>query len=89
MRQSKRLTAFLILVLLVSAFVAAPHHHDNTAGDHDCPICLVSHHLQAASQSTVAFDVTPFITETTFASPATDLIEQIVVSLLKNRAPPA
>lgn len=82
-------TAFLILLVLVTTFVAVVHYHNNTDDDHDCPICLVSHHQQAASQSTVAFDATPFITETTVASPASDLIEQIVVSLLKNRAPPA
>ena len=85
----KRFTVFLIFLVLVSTFVAMVHHHDNTADDHDCPICLVSHHQQATSQSTVAFDASPFITETTFASPASDLIEQIVISLLKSRAPPA
>lgn len=85
----KRLTAFLILLLLLSTFVAVSHHHDNTADNHDCLICLVSHHQQATSQSMVAFDATPFITETTFSFPSTDLVEQIVISLLKSRAPPA
>jgi hypothetical protein len=86
----KRFTAFIILFLLVSTFAVAMHHHEDTADDHhDCPICLVSHHQQATSQPIIAFDATPFITETAFASPASDLIEQIVISLLKNRAPPA
>lgn len=89
MRQFKRLTAVLIAVFLLSMFVAVVHHHNNTADDHDCPICLVSNHQQATSQPIIAFDATPFITESTFASPASDLIEQIVISLLKNRAPPA
>jgi hypothetical protein len=85
----KRFTAYLILLVLVSTVVAVVHYHNNTADDHNCLICLVSHHQQATSQSMVAFDANPFITETTVASPAPDLIEQIVVSLLKNRAPPA
>jgi hypothetical protein len=85
----KRFTVFLILFVLVSTVVAVVHRHDNTADDHDCPICLVSHHQQATSQSAGAFDASPFITETTVASPVSDLIEQIVVSLFKNRAPPA
>ena len=85
----KRITTFLILFLLLSTFVVVSHHHDNAADDHDCPICLVSHHQRATSQSTVAFDAIPFTAETTVAFPASDLIEQIVVSLLKNRAPPA
>jgi hypothetical protein len=89
MNRYRRFTVFLILLVLVSTFVAVVHRHDNPAADHDCPICLVSHHQQATSQSTVAFDAPPFITETTVAFPASDLIEQIVVSLLKNRAPPA
>jgi hypothetical protein len=89
MVRHKHFTAFLILLLLLSTFAAVVHHHDNTADNHDCPICLVSHHQQATSQTTVAFDATPFIIEKTVALPASALIEQIVVSLLKNRAPPA
>jgi hypothetical protein len=73
----------------VSTLGAVVHHHNDAADNHDCPICLVSHHQQATSQSTSAFDATPFITEKTVALPTSDLIEQIVVSLLKNRAPPA
>ncbi len=84
----KRFSVFLILLLLASTFVAVGHHHDNTADDHDCPICLVSHHQQATSQTAAAFDGIPFIAETACASPATDPVEQIVVSLLQNRAPP-
>lgn len=88
MAWQRRFSVFLILLLLLSTFAAVGHHHDNTADDHDCPICLVTHHQQAASQSTVAFDGTPFIAEAIYNSPAQDLVEQIVVLLLKNRAPP-
>jgi hypothetical protein len=83
------LTAFLVLLLLVATFVAIPHCHDNTIDHHDCPICLVSHYQQATSQSTIAFDGIPFITKSTYALYTTDYVEQIVISFLKNRAPPA
>jgi hypothetical protein len=85
---NRRFSFLLILLLLVSTFVSVVHHHDNIADNHDCPICLVSHHQQATSQSTSAFDGTPFITETTYASPVENLVEQVIVSLFKNRAPP-
>lgn len=88
MAWQRRFSVFLILLLLVSTFAAVVHHHDNTAGEHDCPICLVTNHQQATSQSTVAFDGIPFIAETIHNSPAQNLVEQIVISLLKNRAPP-
>jgi hypothetical protein len=88
MSRFKRFTFFLILLFLVSSFAATAHHHDGAADDHDCPICVVSLHQQATSQSPVAFDGIPFITETTVASPATDLVDHVVISLLKNRAPP-
>jgi hypothetical protein len=89
MGRYKRFTAFLILLLLVATFAAVVHHHDNTGDDHSCSICLLSHHHQATSQSTVAFDGTPFITKTTYASPASDLPGHIVISLIRDRAPPA
>ena len=85
----KRFTAFLILLLLISTFVAVPHHHDDTLDDHDCPICVVSNHQCAASQSTVAFDAVPLITETSYSTPAQEITERIFISLLANRAPPA
>ncbi|HXY54156.1 MAG TPA: hypothetical protein VEM40_05720 [Nitrospirota bacterium] len=89
MRWYKQVIAFLILVLLVSVVAAALHHHENTADNHDCPVCLVSYHQQAASRATVAFDGIPFITETVYSAPAPEITEQTFISLLANRAPPA
>jgi len=85
----KRFSVFLILLILVSTFVAVLHHHENTADDHDCPICVVSHHLSASGQSPVEFDGVPFITETTYVAPRSVLTDIFFVSLLSNRAPPA
>jgi hypothetical protein len=86
----KRIPAFIILFLLVSTFAVAMHHHEDTADDHhDCPTCLVSHHQQATSQSTVAFDGVPFITESIYTAFAPVLAEKIFISCLNNRAPPA
>ena len=89
MRRSKRFTAFFILVLLLSTFVAVPHHHDNTADDHDCPICLVSNHQHATGQTIVAFDSVPFFFETAYVSSALIIVEKIFTSFQSDRAPPA
>jgi hypothetical protein len=85
----RRFIVSLVTLLLVSAFVATFHHHENTADDHDCPICLVSHHQHATSQSSVAFDGIPCILETTYAAPAPIITERIFISFLNTRAPPA
>jgi hypothetical protein len=69
--------------------VAATHHHENTADDHDCAICLVSHHQHATSQSSVAFDGIPSFRETTYSAPAPVITERIFISFLNTRAPPA
>jgi len=89
MRWYKKVIAFSILLLLVSTFAVALHHHENAADNHNCPICLVSHHQQAASRATVAFDGIPFITETIYSAPAPEITELTFISLLANRAPPA
>jgi hypothetical protein len=85
----RRFTVLLAALLLVSAFVAATHHHENRADDHDCPICLVSHHQHATGQSSVAFDGIPCFSETIYSAPATVVTERIFISFLKSRAPPA
>jgi hypothetical protein len=85
----KRFTAFVILFLLLSTFVAAVHHHDNTANDHDCPICLVSQHQHATSQTAIAFDGVPFFLETLYVTSAPVIIEKIFTSFQSDRAPPA
>ncbi len=89
MRWYKRIIVFLLPLLLVSTLVSVLHRHENTADYHDCPICLVSHHQQATGMTTVAFDGVPFITETRYSAPVLEITEQIFVSLLTNRAPPA
>ena len=89
MNWHKRSTVFLILLLLLSTFVAVSHHHENTADDHDCPICLVIHHQPATDQTTVAFDGTPFFLETKDVTSAPAIVEKIVTSFQSNRAPPA
>jgi hypothetical protein len=89
MNKRNQFTIFLILLLILSTFVALPHHHVNTADDHDCPICIASHHLTAASYSAVTSDSIPCFTETIFVAPARVIIEKIFVSFLNNRAPPS
>ena len=89
MNWHKRFTAFLILLLLLSTFVAVFHHHDNTAADHDCPICLVSHHQHATGQTTIAFDSVPFFFETVYVPSALIIVEKIFASFQSDRAPPA
>ncbi len=85
----RRFSAFLILLLLLSTFVAVSHHHDNVVADHDCPICLVNHHQHATSQTTIAIDGAPFFLETIYVAAAPLIIEKVFTSFQTNRAPPA
>jgi hypothetical protein len=89
MNKRNQFTIFLILLLVLSTFVAVFHHHENTADDHDCPICVASHHLPASSQPTVASVSIPYFTETIYVSPVTAITEKLFISFLNNRAPPA
>ncbi len=89
MSRVKSFIVFLVLLLLASTFVAVSHNHENTVNDHDCPICVVSHHQQATSESTVAFDGVPFIVEAICLVPAPASAKQQFTSSLNNRAPPA
>lgn len=85
---NKRITAFLILFLLVSTFVAVSHHHDNVADDHECPICIASNHLSATSNWAVAFNSVPCFTETTVVAPSPVFADNLISCSLNNRAPP-
>ena len=89
MSRSTRFSAFLILILLVSAFVAVHHHHDGAADDHDCHLCLVNRHHYATIQPSVVFDGNPFFTATIYVAPVSVITENIIVSCRNNRAPPA
>jgi hypothetical protein len=85
----KRFTLFLIVLLLLSTLVVVSHHHDNTADDHDCPICIASNHQSAASPLAAAFDLTPYLTETTFVASAPALIDTLFFFSRSSRGPPA
>jgi hypothetical protein len=81
--------ALLALLLLLSTIMAVLHHHENTADDHDCPICIASNHQSAAGPSTIAFDGIPCLTETTFVASAQALIENLFSPSRNTRGPPA
>jgi 1-acyl-sn-glycerol-3-phosphate acyltransferase len=85
----KRFVVSLILLLLLSTFVAVSHHHENTAGDHACPICIASNHQSAAGPLAVAFLGIPCCTETTFIASAPALTDNLFFFSLSTRGPPA
>jgi hypothetical protein len=85
----KRFTLFFILLLLLSTLVAVSHHHDNTADNHNCPVCIAGNHQSAAGPSTVAFDGIPCLTETAIVASAPTPIEQLLFSSRNTRGPPA
>ncbi len=89
MSRYHRISVFLILLLLFSTFVAVPHYHVDTADHDDCPICLVSNHQQATTQSAVAFDGVPWFTETTVVVSSPVFTENLFSFSRNNRAPPA
>jgi hypothetical protein len=89
MKGRKRFTVFFILLLVLSTFVAVSHHHENTADDHDCPICVVSHHQPATGQSTVAFEGAPCFTEAALIAPSSVFTDNLLFFSLSTRGPPA
>lgn len=88
MNYRKLFTAFLMLFLLSSTFVAVLHHHANTIDEHDCPICLVSHHEKATGHTINAFDGVPFFVEIIYITSAPVIADRIFTSFQSNRAPP-
>jgi hypothetical protein len=89
MRWEKRITVFLILLFLASTFVAVSHHHENTADDHDCPICIAINHVPTTGQGLVVFDGIPCIfIETTVVASSSVLTDNLFSYPLRNRAPP-
>ncbi len=89
MHWKKRIIVFLILLFLVSTFVAVSHHHENTADDHDCPICIAINHASATSQWMVAFDNVHYaLIETTVAASSPVFTDNLFSYSLRNRAPP-
>ena len=89
MTSRRRSSAFLIVLLLLSTFVAVLHHHENTVDDHDCPICVVSHHQPATSHTFTAVDGVPCFTETTLVASAPALTDNLLFFSLSTRGPPA
>lgn len=88
MSWNKRIAVLLIVLFVGAVLTAASHHHENSADDHDCPICLANHHL-AAIQPAAAFDGALCFCETASLIPAPELAGWIFTSLLGTRAPPA
>jgi len=88
MRWNKRITVLFILLFLASTFVAVSHHHENTADNHDCPICIAINHVPVTSQSMVAFDSVPCFTEVIVVAPLPLFAENLFLYSLNNRAPP-
>jgi hypothetical protein len=85
---NKRIAVFLVLLFLVSTFVAVSHHHEDTDDDHDCPICIAIHHLYATSQWAVPFDIVLYFTETTVVDPSPVYPDNLFSYSPNNRAPP-
>jgi hypothetical protein len=85
----KRITAFLILILLTATVVEVSHSHVDTADHHDCPICVASHHQPATGTSSVALEVTPWFTQTSFVAEYQFFAENPFSFSRTTRGPPA
>jgi hypothetical protein len=84
-----RFAALLALLLLLSTLVAVSHHHENTADDHDCPICIANNHQTTTGPTITVFDITPCLTETTVVISVPAFIENLFVASCSTRGPPA
>jgi len=88
MDRSKSLAVSLIVLFFLSTLAIVLHHHENTADDHDCPICIASNHQAATNASAVVFDGTPYVTETTSVVPAAVLADAFFSFSRSTRGPP-
>lgn len=86
---NKRVIAFFALILLLSTFTAALHHHEKTADDHGCPVCIACNHHSATGPLVVASDGIPWLTETTFIASAPALADTLLSRSRSTRGPPA
>jgi len=85
----KQLSLFILCLVLFSSVVTAFHHHDDAADHDDCPICVVSHHQQAAESLPVAFSVSRSYTIATWFLPALTILTAADYTPANNRAPPS
>jgi len=86
---NKRIIFFLVLLFLISTFVAVSHHHEDAKDDQDCPVCIAIHHLSASDTLAVVFDGTPFIIETTIVAAVPQLTNTLFPISRSTRGPPA
>lgn len=89
MSRRNQFPLFLVLLLLFSTIVALPHYHDNTADDHDCPLCIANNHQSATGPLAAVFDGIPCLTETTVVVSVPARTENLFVSSRRTRGPPA
>jgi len=88
-KRRNHLSVFLILLLLLSTFVAVPHYHPDIADHHDCPICVASHHQPVTGLSAASFNDAPYFIEVKQVLPSSVITENIFISSLNTRGPPA
>jgi len=87
MNRQTRVSFFLILLLLFSAFASVVHFHADAGDHHDCPICVAGNHQSATKPSISAFDGIPCFTEITVVAPSPVFTDNLSSYSLKNRAP--
>ena len=85
----KRFAVFLILLLLLSTLVAVSHHHENTAYDPDCSICIASNHQSTAVPLAVSLDGLPILIKIKVVVYAPPLTDTILFFSRGTRGPPA
>lgn len=85
----KRFAFSLVFFILFSLFATVVHHHDDGEDHHECPICVAAAHHHAAGPSASTTDGAPFLAETTADALTIRFVENLVIALVKSRAPPA
>ena len=81
------LSIALSLVLMLSGFVGALHHHGESAAGHACAICTASH-APAITTMTAAGSSAPILLPGRVDAPRSELPLQVRVVAIAARAPP-
>jgi hypothetical protein len=84
----RKLSPVLVILLFVSFFVIAFHHHDDGDDHPDCPICIAAHVAHSTGINTVSLTISYAISELILPEKI-ELFSSQFISPLYGRAPPS
>jgi hypothetical protein len=85
----KRLSLFLVILLLLSTLVEAFHYHDDGDDHPECSICAATHQQSDTGFTPPVCEIQRHVTETVYVQPVLAVASKTIFTPANNRAPPA